>query len=308
MNTFNIVFGQLLHFFLLLMVGMLLAKLKIVTADFLPQLSRLLTKVLLPVYIFNSTLGDMTFSDFVQHLPVLWMIFGVYLGLAAMFPILARILPIPVSRKRLFQALFVFGNTAMIATPLISEVCPDNGKIYVTFLLIVDTLLLWTYGVWLASDRERQSQIRIKNFINPTVITLAISFILTITGIQLPMPITKALVSIGNVCSPMCLMYLGMLFYYSDIRKVLKCPETYVGIIMKMFLIPIALGFLLQLTSMDSETINMLVVVSGLPTVTVMPLFASTYSSEGEYATGITMLTILISMASLPIVAFIAMA
>ena len=308
MNTFSIVFRQLLQFFLLMMTGVLMAKLKVVQEEGLTPISRLLTKLLLPVYVFVSCYGEMTLRDFVGNIAALLMIFGIYFLLFALFYLVAKCCPmLPKKRKRAFQAIFSFGNTAMIAVPMISAVCLEKGRLYITFLLIVDSLLLWTLGIALMTDADKQIKIKLSNFINPTVVAVMLAFVLSVMGLKIPKLVELALISISNSCSPMCLIYLGILLYFSDIKKVLKCREVYVGILIKMLLFPILIGKLLCLTSMDQELINLLIIVAMLPTVTVMPLFAKTYGSEGEYATGVTMMNIFISMFTLPLVAFIVM-
>ena len=308
MNTFSIVFRQLFQFFLLMMTGVLMAKLKVVQEEGLTPISRLLTKLLLPVYVFVSCYGDMTLGDFAGNIVALLMIFGIYFLLLGLFYLVAKCCPmLPEKRKRVFQAVFSFGNTAMIATPLISAVCTEKGKLYISFLLIVDSLLLWTLGIALTADTDKQIKIKPSNFINPTVVAVVLAFVLSVTGLKIPEFAERALGSISNSCSPICLIYLGILLYFSDIKKVLKCGEVYAGILIKMLLFPILLGKLLCLTSMDRELINLLIIVAMLPTVTVMPLFAKTYGSEGEYTTGVTMMNIFISMFTLPLVAFIAM-
>lgn len=309
MSTFSIVFKQLLQFFILMMTGVLMAKTKVAAEDGLVPLSRLLTKLLLPVYVFVSCYGDMTIGDFTENIGVLLLLFAIYAVLLGLFFAVARLCPmLPKARRRVFQAIFVFGNTAMIATPLINAVCPEKGKLYVSFLLIVDSLVLWTLGIAMVTDADKEVRIRPFNFINPTVLAVVIAFILTVLKIDLPAFADSALLSISNACSPICLIYLGMLLFFSDIKKVLGCAEVYIGILVKMLLFPILVGRVLSLTPMDPELINLMVITAGLPTVTVMPLFAKTYGSEGEYATGVTMMNIFISMFTLPVVALVAMA
>ena len=50
-----------------------------------------------------------------------------------------------------------------------------------------------------------------------------------------------------------------------------------------------------------------LTMIMALPTMTVVPMIASQYGHEGEYAAGITAVTLALSVATLPLVAFVAL-
>ena len=303
MNSFQIILGQLIQLFIMIAIGFLTARLKIVTQESLPQLSRIITMVLLPLYVFTYTLNNVDFFGLAFYLPAVLGILAMYLGLSILFRILSFLLPIPRERKNLFQAVFIFGNTAMMGIPLLAALDASKSGAFIAFLLTIDTLFLWTYGVALVSGER--IKIEIKRLLNPALLLLALAVLFLVLGIRLPESVQKALNSVGSTASPLCLIYIGMLCYFSDIRKVLRCWEMYIGIGIKMVAVPILLAFLLQKTFLEQQFINMLVLTAGLPTVTIMPLLAKTYGGNSDYASGVTMCTILISIVTLPAISYL---
>jgi hypothetical protein len=52
--------------------------------------------------------------------------------------------------------------------------------------------------------------------------------------------------------------------------------------------------------------ISALVIIMALPTMTVVPMLAAQNSNEGEYAAGMTVVTLVASVATIPLAVFLA--
>ena len=310
MSTFHIIQGQLFQFFIMIVIGVIIGRTGVVQKDGLNVLSKLLSKVLLSALLLYGTYQGDDPADILASLPVAVAIAGIYVMLIFLFGILSRIVPGSLSRKRIYQALFSFGNAAMIATPLILAACPEHGKLYVFYLIFIDTAFLWTYGIYLASTPGEGGislGLILKGLLSPTVIAVLLSFALNIFAIRIPALAESTLCAISGSCSPICMLYLGILLYYSDIRKALRRWEVYLGMVVKMLAIPIILGFALRMTGLGAEALNMLVIIAGLPAVTIMPMLAQTYGTEGEYAASVTIVTIGASLITMSLTAFLVM-
>lgn len=53
--AFSIVIHQMIIFFIILLVGYIAAKLKIIKEDYLSELAKIISKILLPVLLFYMT-------------------------------------------------------------------------------------------------------------------------------------------------------------------------------------------------------------------------------------------------------------
>ena len=134
---------------------------------------------------------------------------------------------------------------------------------------------------------------------------LALAFVV----LELPLPsvVCDALATVKNATSAMCMMYLGALLCFSNWMGVLRRKELYAGVGVKMIALPMACGSALMLTGLPYEMVASLTMIMALPTMTVVPMIASQYGREGEYAAGITAVTLALSVATLPLVAFVAL-
>ena len=149
----------------------------------------------------------------------------------------------------------------------------------------------------------------LKRFVNPAFIGVMLALILILLGVKVPDIILKPLHTIGNMATPMSLIYLGGLFALTKWWGVLKRYELYVGLVAKMIAFPLA--FYALLTALASalpqlpithDMILMITVIAGLPTMTTIAMFTGRKNNMPDYAVGFVLVSTLFSLASLTIV------
>ena len=121
-----------------------------------------------------------------------------------------------------------------------------------------------------------------------------LALILILLGVKVPDIILKPLHTIGNMATPMSLIYLGGLFALTKWWGVLKRYELYVGLVAKMIAFP-------QLP-ITHDMVLMITVIAGLPTMTTIAMFTGRKNNMPEYAVGFVLVSTLFSLASLTIV------
>ena len=121
--------------------------------------------------------------------------------------------------------------------------------------------------------------------------------------------ILKPLHTIGNMATPMSLIYLGGLFALTKWWGVLKRYELYVGLVAKMIAFPLAFYALLTALTgalpqlpITHDMVLMITVIAGLPTMTTIAMFTGRKNNMPEYAVGFVLVSTLFSLASLTIV------
>ena len=144
-----------------------------------------------------------------------------------------------------------------------------------------------------------------KNFVNPAVIAVVLAIVCILTGIQLPNVIENILSTVGRASTATCMIYLGALFYFSNVKAVLKEKELYIGILIKMILLPICFGEVLKIFGIASDMRGTMILIAGLPTMTVISMLVKNGGNEGEYSTGITRLTLAASLVTLLLISLI---
>lgn len=293
-------------FFVLLAFGFLAAKIGVVKKEGMAQLSQLITKVFLPVLIFNTTATSVTWDLVRDNAVVLPLSVGTYAVLAAVAFAVAKIMRIEQDKDRVFQFAFIFGNTGFVGFPLLTAVFHETGTLFMCLYSVVDQVLFWTYGIWLSTARGAHcAGFNAKMLASPNIIAMVLSLAVGLSGIALPDLIGDALSTLSCAATPMCMLFLGAMICFNKVGQVLKRPESYVLIAVKMVALPVIAGLCSSALGLSEELVGCIALYTALPVMTVVPMISAQNGSEGPYATGIAVMTFVMCVITIPVVAFV---
>ena len=293
-------------FFLLLAAGFAAGKIGVIKREFMGQLGQIITNIFLPAMIFYNTATMVTIDLLKDNLILIPLSVVMYLVLALAAFALAKIMRLPHDKDRVFQFAFIFGNTGFVGFPLLNTVFPGTGVLFMCLFSIVDQAAFWTYGVWLATARGRQRErFSPRSIVSPNIVAIVLSLAFAASGLTLPGILDSALGSISHGTTPLCMLFLGAMACFSNLCGAFKRPEAYVGVTIKMVLLPIAAALLLRVVGFSEEVAGCAALYAALPVMTVVPMVVAQHGNEGEYATGIAVVTFIACVATIPLVAWL---
>lgn len=306
MEQFFIALTQIGIFLLLICVGILTVKVKILDAHSLTAISRLVIQVSLPAYIFINAVDSATRQSLADSLMVVPIAIVLYIILVIVSAVIERVFHLQGNRKSVFRASLIFGNIGFMGIPLVSVLYPDTAVLYVSLFTIVDQIFFWTYGVLLtkpaSEEKHKISPANLKNLLSPPLIAIVIAIFFIVAGIPIPAIFSSALTAVGSTSMPLALMYIGGVLYTSDIRPVLKCGELYTGIFTKMMILPVACYLVMCMLGIPGDMAGTLAFIVALPGIEMVPMLAKTNGSDGDYAVCAIMMTTIACLITLPIV------
>ncbi|KAB2953428.1 AEC family transporter [Heliorestis acidaminivorans] len=304
----EIIVQQIMIFSLLMAVGFIAAKAKVLTKEGLGHLAKLVVNIILPALIFTIITGSgMTAQD---------LLLGYQFALAVLFSfallllvgyLLSKLFKLEGKRANLFIALSAFGNMGFIGIPLIHGLYTEPiAQVSIALYTVIDMALLWTLGVYLCSRHHEKANFlsSARNMINPLTITLVIAFVIMIMQISLPDLLTRTVAEIGNTSKSLTLIYIGGILAYTSVGNIFKTPSLFALAAVKMLLMPLLIFFLTGFFLPEIPRFILTLIV-GLPTMTTLVMIASTYESDSEYATEAIFLTTLLSLVTIPAVALL---
>ncbi|RSX50017.1 AEC family transporter [Bifidobacterium callimiconis] len=347
MSQFDIVVGQIVGFFIMMMIGYGCVRLRFYGMKTLDGMCMLLTRVLIPLLVFSNAVDGTTRADLVGNWGIMLLTAAMYGLLMLVFFVTAWAIRLRGSRSHLFQAGFIFGNAGFIGIPLVLALFPKHGAMFIVLMSIVDQALLWTYGVWLCEPVRDASEAKggagasgesgervkapgvasgapdaaasarsshgfgksvlalLKRFANPAIAGILIALVIIIAGWRVPPMVLTPLHTIGQMATPLSLFYLGGLFALTKWWGVFKRYELYVGLVVKMLAFPVGFYFAMSALAavtplpITHEMIQMMSLISGLPTMTTVAMFAGRSKNMPEYAVGVVLVSTLFSLVSL---------
>lgn len=306
MEQFLIALTQIGIFLILICIGILTLKLKIFDAHSLGAVSKLVMQISLPSYIFINAIGSATRQSLIDSLMIVPIAIVLYILLIVVSVIIEKGFHLQGNRKSVFRASLIFGNIGFMGIPLVAALYPDTALLYVSIFTIVDQIFFWTYGVLLtkpvSNERQKISPENLKNLLSPPLVAIVLAILFIIAGVHIPEVFSAALTAIGNTSMPLALIYIGGILCTSDIRPVLKCGELYVGILLKMILLPVVCYLVMSRAGIAGDMAGTLAFIVALPGIEMVPMLAKTSGSDGDYAVCAIMMTTIACLVTLPIV------
>ena len=303
--AFQITLHQMAMFFLVLAVGFAAGKARVIEEDYLPKFAKLITTVFLPVMIFAYTRNGSTRDALLARWPIVVFALVWYAVITAVMYGLAKLMRLPHDRDRVFAFCFIFGNTGFVGTPLLAALYPQGGLMYAGLFGIVDIAYFWTGGLFWATARDREFSVSPKSLLTPNVIAIALAFAFILLDLPLPGVVDDTLMTIANATGTCCMVYLGALLCFSKWTGALRCKELYVGMFVKMVALPLVGGKALLALGLPVDVAVSMTAIMSLPVMTVVPMIAAQRGREGDYAAGITVATLVVSVATIPLVQFL---
>lgn len=289
-------------FALLLGLGMLTVKAKVLDGLGLERLSRLTLRVILPVLIFDNIVFGVdrkTLGDCLGILPPALVMLGTLFLLGLLLMYLLRISP---GHRPSFHFLIVFGNMGLIGLPLISALFPARGKAFAAVYSVLEQLLFWTAGAAILSQGKKISP---KKLVSPSLVGALLAVVFVLLDLPIPQVAEQALEMLGGCTLPLALLYIGG--WIADTRGggIFHVPELYLLSAARLLLAPLVTAAVLFLLGVDPEIRGILTVVAALPSPVVAPMMLQENGDDPALASSAVTVTTLACLVTLPAVLYL---
>lgn len=307
MGQFFIVLNQIGIFLILLFLGVISMRFKILDEHSLGNLSKLIMRIALPAFIFINTAEGATREGLMASMMVIPLAVALYLLLFLLSRVIEKVFKLRGNRAHVFRAITMFGNVGFMGIPLVIELYPDTALLYISLFTILDQMLFWTYGVAMtqpvvAGEKQKFSFSGLKNVLSPALVAILAATVMVLLDLHLPNVLVQACERVGNASMPLSLIYIGGMLTLTDVRKVLRCGELYAEIILKMLALPIVFFLVMKLIGVSEDMAGTLTFLAGLPSINMVAMLSKNNGSDGDYAVCAVMMTTLACLITLPLV------
>lgn len=305
---------SVLSIILLMALGYFLKKKNMVDASFSKNISGLITKVALPSSIFVAVLHKLTRDKLISLSGSLFYpVLAVAIGYAFAYA-LVKILKIRPGRRGTFINAVVNANTVFIGLPLNLALFGEKSMPYFLVYYIVNTVSTWAIGVfiWANDDptkvgQEKNHKVNWKKILPPPLIGFIIALIFLIGQIPVPGFIDSTLEYVGNLVTPLSLIYIGIVLRDAGLKSMRFEKDSVAALLARFILFPVIMivllligtkGFGFNVNSLLQQT---LIVQSATPMLAVSPILAAESNGDVEYATNLVVTSTILFIVVVPI-------
>lgn len=293
------VMSQVLILFLLIAVGYLAGKLRMLNETGMRQLTNLLLVIITPSIIIQSFL--IPFDE--------TLLFGMGIALvsAVVSHALGALVAWPVFRKRdssrarVLQFSVVFSNCAFMCIPLLDVILGAKGVLYGSIYIGVFSVLQWTYGVRLMAGRDTQVPVR-RALINPGTVTILVALPLFLLEVRLPTIPDTVMSHLAAINSPLAMIIIGAQLSFLKLKSVFTDADLVWATLLRIVLVPllVLLGLFALPLDLDRVLFMACVIPAAAPTAAAATLFATRHNQDTMLATRMVALSTLLSILSIP--------
>lgn len=305
MNILTATLGQMAVLFLLILIGFLLAKFKVVPEDSTRVLSRLENSLFIPALVLGTFVDNFT----LEKLSAAWKLFLISSGICLVMILLAVLAARLCSRDKYIRNIYTYGlsfsNFGFMGNAVVSAVFPDLFLEYLIFTLpLWIAIYLWGVPCLLTPSQGGRQTVgqRLKAFVNPMFIAMIIGMAVGLSGIKLPSFLTTVISVSGDCMSPIAMLLTGITVAGMSFKKVASQSSLYVVSLIRLILFPLVfLGVFCLVPAPETIvvcTICSLAMPLGLNTI-VIP---GAYGRDTSVAAGMAVVSHLISCITIPIV------
>lgn len=299
MELGGMVFVQVLIIFILMLLGFVLVKTRMMDEKTTSQMTNVVLSVVIPCVLIDAYQ-----KEFTKELAA-----GLFLS--ALLALITHIIGIVIStlifrkedtlRYRINIFSSVYSNCGFMAIPLLSSTLGTDGVFYGSAYLAIFTILAWTHGICLYQGDVREIPVR-KILLNPGIIGVTVAIILFVLGIKLPYIINESVEHLAALNTPMGMMLTGAYLTKVDFKKAFKNVSLYVVAFLRLILIPVIALITAKLMRLDPVAVKAVFISAACPTASIAALFASRYKLDAAYATELVAVTTLFSVVTIPLV------
>lgn len=292
---------------LIIILGFVLGKLKMISTETNKQLTNLLLTVFMPASLFLAFPAE--YSEASLNL----FFAGVVAGVLIMFTliILAKLIFNKVWFKGglRFESQFalIFNNATFLGYPIVVNTFGPSGIIAYCGFIIAFNIALFSYGIWLF-ERKITPKLFKSIVTNPNIIAVILGMLLFLANIKLPTFITSAVGFVGNATTPLSIICIGFMLSHADFKTIFKKWRLILTAIIQLVLGPVVTFFLLTWLKFPTEVIQVCTLIQALPTATSLALFATKYGGNNIESSELVTVSTLLSIVTMPLMVYFLLA
>lgn len=269
-------------------------------------IAKLVTTVSLPLYMITSLTKNFTAERLIKLapdmlLPVLSICLAMIIGKIAV-----RVFGVGPGRRGVFITNFFIANTMFIGLPVNLALFGDESIPSVMLYYMVNLIFFWTLGVQnIVADTEGShagifSVAVLKKLWSPPMMGFVAAIVLILTGIQLPGFLMRGFQYVGNLTTPLSLIFIGIEISRISLRDFHFEKDIIGGLIGRFVVCPVCVLVLVPFIAVAPISVKVFAMQAAMPAMTQMAIVAKQYGADSQYAAALSFITIIAGLIVIP--------
>ena len=297
------VLTQVIILLILILVGAVLAKGKILTSDGVKSMTDTVLMIVTPCVIIKSFIRE--FDPTVLKSLLLSFLIAIVSHIG--FILLAHLLVKDKNkaREKVLRFGAVFSNCGYMSIPLQQALLGDEGVFYSSSYIAIFNVFVWSYGILIMSG-DKKTLTPKKLILNPGMISIIIGLIIFLFSIPVPKIISEPISYIAALNTPLPMIIIGFHLAGSNLLSGLKNIKYLLAIGYKLILLPALALVIMYLCEVRGVMLVSSVISCSAPTAAITTMFSSKFGVDTSLSVNMVSLSTVLSLITMPILITIA--
>ncbi|MCF2662460.1 AEC family transporter [Pseudoflavonifractor phocaeensis] len=302
----TVLLSSLVGLFLLIGVGFLAVRTKVLSASASAPLTALLMKITLPATIVLSMLRPFD-PSFLRDALVLFAIgFVFHLSYIGISWLLARLFRVPQGRRGMWNTCCAFCNNGFMGYPVAYAIFGEEGLALAVMLGVPFNLLLYTLGAKMVSlDGSGAGETRVswkKVIFSMINLAIVVGLVLYCFQVSVSEVVKTPLQHLANVTTPLSMFITGMNLAANRVADVVRDRDAITASLTRLVLLPLATwGVLSLLPIANPMVVGVTLVIMSMPSAVATVVLGEQYGGCTQLAARTVCLSSLLCVVTIPL-------
>ena len=305
MSLFSSTLNNIAFLFGFIIIGFILAKLKVIPEKSPAVLSKLENYLFIPASVFGTFASNFTLAKLGSY--------GELLMISAVIEIivipLAILIPKLITKDKYVQKIYTYGlsfsNFGFMGYAVVLSLFPELYDSYLIF-----TLPLWV-GIYLwgiprlliANSGQKQTlKENLKSFVNPMFIAMIVGMIIGISGLNIPSWLGKIVSDSASCMSPVAMLLTGIVVSSISLKKTFSTVRTYVVAFIRLAVFPLIFLAVAHFADLPETAFLCALCSLAMPLGLNTIVIPSAFGKPTDDAAGMAVISHLLSAISIPLI------
>lgn len=294
---FNVL-TQVIILLILILVGLVLAKTKVLDSNGVKSMTDMVLMIVTPCVIIKSFIRE--FDTSVLKSLLLSFLIAVLSHIG--FILLAHLLikDKDKAREKVLRFGVVFSNCGYMSIPLQQALLGDEGVFYSSSYIAIFNVFVWSYGLLIMSGDKKNLTPK-KLILNPGMVSIIIGLIIFLFSIPIPKIISEPISYIAALNTPLPMIIIGFHLAGSNLLDGIKNLKCLLAIGCKLILFPALALAVMYLFGVRGVMLVSSVISCCAPTAAITTMFSSKFGADTSLSVNMVSLSTVLSLITMPI-------
>lgn len=298
---------SVLSMLIIISLGVILTHKKWFSEEVSKVLVKLVIQISLPLLMINTMTTNFNKQQLISSSKALIIPFMSIFLCYILSIVFSKVMNIDKNKQGLFKSMFFNSNTIFMGLPINMALFGEKSVPFVLLYYIGNTTFFWTVGIYEISKDGSKIKQRLfskdifKKVFSPPLMGYLIGIIIVLLNINLPIFIKDTFKHLGNITTPISMIFIGITMYSINIKKI-KLDRSVIGVLLGRFLISPMLVFILTLIFPIPKLMrDVFIIQSIMPVMTNTAIISKSCNADCDYATIMIGITTIASLFIIPV-------